>query len=256
MSSLTSMFPAYGSRTGKFIPDEEVDNELESDQDSPPDYAPSVSSSGDDSDTDDEIDDSDNDYHPHVTISHRSQVAKKTPEQGYSDTPSPSHALEDDDDPDDVQLKPQTIDVSNDSAGSYAAPVSSRPQRARKPVDRYTPVHLAAAQGSNYDSPTFPKALQRDVTEHWRKAIVDEINKLKARGTWTLVSRPKNTRVLPSKVVLKIKRAQMVPLIAIRHDLLRWDACRRNLTMMRHLAQSLTLPQFALLSLWPCMIKR
>jgi hypothetical protein len=50
-------FPAYGSRTAKFISEEEADNDLESDQDSTPDYAPSASSSEDDSDSDDETND-------------------------------------------------------------------------------------------------------------------------------------------------------------------------------------------------------
>jgi Reverse transcriptase (RNA-dependent DNA polymerase) len=87
------------------------------------------------------------------------------------------------------------------------APVTSRPQLAREPVDLLHTVHLAAAQSSNYDSPKFREALQRDDAEHWRQAIVAEIDTLKARGTWTLVTRPKNVRVLPSKVVLKTKRA-------------------------------------------------
>jgi hypothetical protein len=134
-------------------------------------------------------------------------AAKKTLAQGCSHTTSPSHAPKDDDDPDDVQLNPQTTEVSSDSGGSYAAPVTSRPQRARKIVDRYTSVHLGAAQSSNYDSPKFREVLRRDDAEHWRQAIVTEMDTLNARGTWTLVTRPKNVRVLPSKVVLKIKRA-------------------------------------------------
>jgi hypothetical protein len=32
------------------------------------------------------------------------------------------------------------------------------------------------------------------------------MNTLKERGTWELIDRPQNARVLPSKVVLKIKR--------------------------------------------------
>jgi Reverse transcriptase (RNA-dependent DNA polymerase) len=56
-------------------------------------------------------------------------------------------------------------------------------------------------------APKFREALQCDDAEHWRQAIVADIGKLKARGTWILVTRPKNVRVLPSKVVLKIKRA-------------------------------------------------
>jgi Reverse transcriptase (RNA-dependent DNA polymerase) len=142
-----------------------------------------------------------------VSISHRSMAAKKTPAQGCSHTTSPSHAPEDDDDPDDVQLNPQTTEGSNNSGGSYAAPITSHPHRARKPVDRYTYVHLAVAQSSNYDTPKFREALQRDDAEHWRQDIVAEIDTLKARGTWTLVPRPKQVLVLPCKVLLKIKRA-------------------------------------------------
>jgi hypothetical protein len=55
-------FPPYGSRTGKFISEEEADDDLESDQDSTPDNAPSESSSEDDSDSDGETNDSDDDY--------------------------------------------------------------------------------------------------------------------------------------------------------------------------------------------------
>jgi hypothetical protein len=55
-------FPAYGSRTGTFISEEEADNDLESDQDSTPDYIPSESSSEDDSDSDGQTYDSDDDY--------------------------------------------------------------------------------------------------------------------------------------------------------------------------------------------------
>jgi hypothetical protein len=77
-------FPAYGSRTGKFISEIEADNDLESDQDSTPDYAPSASSSDDDSDSDDETNDSDDDYRPQLAISHRSMAAKETPAQGFS----------------------------------------------------------------------------------------------------------------------------------------------------------------------------
>jgi hypothetical protein len=102
---------------------------------------------------------------PQVAISHRSMAAKNTPAQGCSHATSPSHAPEDDDDPDNVQLNPQTTEVSNYSGWSYAAHVTSRPQRARKHVDRYTPVHLAAAQSSKYQSPKFREALRRDDAE-------------------------------------------------------------------------------------------
>jgi hypothetical protein len=87
-------FPAFGSRTGKFISEEEADNDLESDQDSTPDYAPSASSSDDDSDNEDETNDSDDDYDPQLAISHRSMAARKTPAQGFSHTYQLHHMLQ------------------------------------------------------------------------------------------------------------------------------------------------------------------
>lgn len=39
----------------------------------------------------------------------------------------------------------------------------------------------------------------------WKKAIEKELNMIRERNTWTIVPRPKK-RVLPSKVLLKVKR--------------------------------------------------
>jgi hypothetical protein len=73
-------------------------------------------------------------------------------------------------------------------------------------VDRYKPVHIANAKAATYDIPTFHDALIRDDADLWKEAMREEINTLKECGTWELVDRPQNARVLPSKVVLKIKR--------------------------------------------------
>jgi hypothetical protein len=48
--------------------------------------------------------------------------------------------------------------------------------------------------------------LIRNDADLWKEAITKELNTLKEHGTWELVDRPQNPRVLPSKVVPKIKR--------------------------------------------------
>jgi hypothetical protein len=90
-------------------------------------------------------------------------------------------------------------------------------------------VHLAKAKAATYDTPTFHDALIRDDADLWKEAITKEINTLKERGTWELVERPQNARVLPSKVVLKSSGVLMAQPIAIRQDLLLWDFYRGSL---------------------------
>jgi hypothetical protein len=48
--------------------------------------------------------------------------------------------------------------------------------------------------------------MSRDDSHIWRNAVQTEIDTLKARETWELFPRSPRTRVLPSKMVLKIKR--------------------------------------------------
>jgi hypothetical protein len=114
-------------------------------------------------------------------------------------------------------------------------------------VDRYTPVHLAAAQSSNYDSPKFREALRRDDAELWRQSIVAEIDTLKPRGAWTLVTRPKNVRVLPSTVVLKIKRAPDGSVDRYKARIVALGCLQKESDYDETFRPIVTLPQFALL---------
>jgi Reverse transcriptase (RNA-dependent DNA polymerase) len=59
---------------------------------------------------------------------------------------------------------------------------------------------------NTFDTPALLEGMSRDDSHLWRKAVQTEIDALKARGTWEIVPRPPRTRVLPSKMVLKIKR--------------------------------------------------
>lgn len=65
---------------------------------------------------------------------------------------------------------------------------------------------MAKRKESEYDQPTLKQALARDDALLWRQAVQTELDTLLERGTWNLVPRPPRARVLPSKVVLKIKR--------------------------------------------------
>jgi Reverse transcriptase (RNA-dependent DNA polymerase) len=89
---------------------------------------------------------------------------------------------------------------------------SSLPHRIRHKPARYTPIHIANAKKvlakkvNTFDTPTLRDGMSRDDSHFWRNAVQTEIDTLKARETWELVPRPPRTRVLPSKMVLKIKR--------------------------------------------------
>jgi hypothetical protein len=48
--------------------------------------------------------------------------------------------------------------------------------------------------------------MSRDDSYLWRTAVQTDIDTLNACGTWERVLRPSRTRVLPSKMVLAIKR--------------------------------------------------
>jgi Reverse transcriptase (RNA-dependent DNA polymerase) len=48
--------------------------------------------------------------------------------------------------------------------------------------------------------------MESDDKNEWSGAIQKELTELSERGTWELVPRPRNTRILPCKLILKVKR--------------------------------------------------
>ncbi|SNX81731.1 related to retrotransposon protein [Melanopsichium pennsylvanicum] len=60
--------------------------------------------------------------------------------------------------------------------------------------------------------PTVKEAMAREDAQKWREAIMKEVEGLEKKGTWEIVDRPLNVRLVDSKLVLKIKTdANMKP---------------------------------------------
>jgi hypothetical protein len=67
---------------------------------------------------------------------------------------------------------------------------------------------IAAAKVVTNDPQTLKEAMESANWPEWKTAIVDEYNKLIKMGTMKLVDRPKNVKVISSKLVFKTKRDQ------------------------------------------------
>jgi hypothetical protein len=52
--------------------------------------------------------------------------------------------------------------------------------------------------------------------DRWEEAMQAELQSLQEYGAWSIVEKPKNTKVIPCKWVFKLKRELMVFLIATR----------------------------------------
>lgn len=56
------------------------------------------------------------------------------------------------------------------------------------------------------DTPTYKEGLEGTDSEKWKKAILEELNSLKANETFDIVPRPQGRRIVGSKFVFRIKR--------------------------------------------------
>ncbi|SOV03491.1 uncharacterized protein UDID_18685 [Ustilago sp. UG-2017a] len=54
-------------------------------------------------------------------------------------------------------------------------------------------------------TPTLKEALASDDAQQWQEAICKELDRLEAMGTWEIVDVPPNTRLVDSKIVLRLK---------------------------------------------------
>ena len=81
-----------------------------------------------------------------------------------------------------------------------------RSSRARRAPNRLRATLVAQKKTENRDEPSLKLAMNSNDKSEWITAITTELNELKERGTWVLVPRPERTKILPCKIVLKIKR--------------------------------------------------
>jgi hypothetical protein len=94
-------------------------------------------------------------------------------------------------------------DVEMDQSQQQEEPESSRPKRNRKQVQKYQAGFQATAK---YLEPTsYKEAVSCPDAEEWKEAMDSEIRSQQAIGTWHLVKRPRNKKVLQNRWVYKIK---------------------------------------------------
>lgn len=118
----------------------------------------------------------------------------------------PSTSSSSDEDPDDDDEFMATSPVP-------AGPLR-RSRRVRVTMQRFTPgAYSAVSVPRTTDAPlekepeTFKQAMDSPQAAQWRQAMQAEMDALQGQGTWVLVPRPKDSKVLPNKWVYKAKRA-------------------------------------------------
>jgi hypothetical protein len=57
----------------------------------------------------------------------------------------------------------------------------------------------------NQEPDTYQEALDSDNREEWLKAIADEMESHKEMGTWQIVDKPKDRKVIGNRFVFKLK---------------------------------------------------
>lgn len=77
------------------------------------------------------------------------------------------------------------------------------PQRQRRPPDRYSPSMFMV---SDYEPETYKQAVEDVHSSEWQKAMKNEYDCLMKHGTWQLVERPTDRKIIKNKWVYKIKK--------------------------------------------------
>jgi transposase InsO family protein len=101
-----------------------------------------------------------------------------------------------------VEPPPPSSPLSNPSA----EPATTPPKRSNRRTRRMIAKAFKAVVKGNWKWPrNFHEAMAAEDSEHWKVAIQKEYDSIIKNGTWTLVPRPKNAKVVKSRWVLRIK---------------------------------------------------
>jgi hypothetical protein len=96
-------------------------------------------------------------------------------------------------------------DTENEQVHASANVPTHRHSLRRNPQGEHMMMSVVKDTYSN-DEPTLDQAMESDQRNEWAESIQKEITELEEQGTWTLTNRPKGKRILPCKLVLKIKK--------------------------------------------------
>jgi hypothetical protein len=78
------------------------------------------------------------------------------------------------------------------------------PARSRQAPSRFFAT-ISTGLSLDNDTPSLSEAMAPEMRHEWSAAILTELNELQDREVWQLVDWPRNARVLPCKLLLKVK---------------------------------------------------
>ncbi|SPC62380.1 related to retrotransposon protein [Ustilago sp. UG-2017b] len=107
-------------------------------------------------------------------------------------------------DSDEPELEVEVLDVEDPLPKIYTLPPADPMDDNRSELDVEEMIGEAHMAVLNL-TPTLKEALASDDVQQWQEAICKELDGLEAMGTWEIVDVPPNTRLVDSKIVLRLK---------------------------------------------------
>ncbi|SOV09700.1 uncharacterized protein UDID_19289 [Ustilago sp. UG-2017a] len=107
-------------------------------------------------------------------------------------------------DSDKPELEVEVLDMEEPLPKIHTAPPADPTDNNRSELDVEEMIGEAHSATLNL-TPTLKEALASDDAQQWQEAIHKELDGLEAMGTWEIVDVPPNTRLVDSKIVLRLK---------------------------------------------------
>ncbi|SOV08274.1 uncharacterized protein UDID_17337 [Ustilago sp. UG-2017a] len=107
-------------------------------------------------------------------------------------------------DNDEPELEVEVLDTEDPRPKIHTAPLAEPTDDNRSELDVEEMIGEAHSATLNL-TPTLREALASDDAQQWQEAIRKELDGLEAMGTWEIVDVPPNTRLVDSKIVLRLK---------------------------------------------------
>ncbi|KAJ1576925.1 hypothetical protein NDA15_003289 [Ustilago hordei] len=107
-------------------------------------------------------------------------------------------------DSDKPELEVEVLDMEDPLPEPHTAPPTDPTDDNRLELDVEEMIGEAHTAALNL-TPTLKEALAGDDAQQWQEAIRKELDGLEAMGTWEIVDVPPNTRLVDSKIVLRLK---------------------------------------------------
>ncbi|SOV07446.1 uncharacterized protein UDID_18905 [Ustilago sp. UG-2017a] len=107
-------------------------------------------------------------------------------------------------DSDEPELEVEVLDMEDPLPKIHTVPPAHPTDDNRSELDVEEIIGEAHTATLNL-TPTLKEALASDDAQQWQEAICKELDGLEAMGTWEIVDVPPNTRLVDSKIVLRLK---------------------------------------------------